>query len=82
MKLYATNKQNSSTFPRDILNLLFSRTLGCRGMPDQTQQALHDLTKTCMQFSQNHIAKYGASFKGCVRYIFASLSSISKREHL
>ena len=32
-------------FPRDICNLLFWRTLGMPGMPDQTQQILHDLTK-------------------------------------
>ena len=29
--LDATNKQNSSTFPRDICNLLFWRTLGMPG---------------------------------------------------
>ena len=40
------NKQNSSTFLRDICNLLFWRILGMPGM--QTQQILHDSTKAFM----------------------------------
>ena len=43
--LHATNKQNGSTFPIEIWNLLSWRTLG---MPEQTQQTLHDLTKVSL----------------------------------
>ena len=45
VQLHATDKQNSSTFPRDIGNLLLWRTLG---MADQIQQILHELTKAFM----------------------------------
>ena len=43
--LQAKNKQNSSTSPEILTVCYFGERLACPGMPYQTQQMLHDLTK-------------------------------------